>query len=102
VCVVRFATIIWRGARSGATGTTSQMPWLIKGLLVLAKSKRGRELLFAGGLAAVEIARSERARKLYSQAGSAVTDPALREPVTRAARKVAERIRTQSSTRPNP
>lgn len=41
------------------------MPWLVKALLLVLKTKRGRELLFAGGLGAVEIARSERARRFY-------------------------------------
>jgi hypothetical protein len=50
------------------------MPWILKGLLLVARSKRGRELLFAGALAVVEAAQSERARKLYGRAGSAIRD----------------------------
>jgi len=42
--------------------------WLVKGLFVLAKTRRGRRLLFAGALAARELAQSERARKLYAKA----------------------------------
>ncbi|HEX4323223.1 MAG TPA: hypothetical protein VHZ77_01180 [Gaiellaceae bacterium] len=44
------------------------MPWIVKGLLVLAKSRKARELLFVGGLAAIELAQGEQARKLYAQA----------------------------------
>jgi hypothetical protein len=46
------------------------MPWLVKGLLLALKSKRGRELLFAGALGAYELARSERARKVYAKTWS--------------------------------
>ena len=44
------------------------MLWIVKGLFVLAKTRRGRRLLFAGALAASELAQSERARKLYAKA----------------------------------
>lgn len=44
------------------------MPLLLKGLLVLAKSRRGRKLLFAAGLGAIELAQGEQARKLYAKA----------------------------------
>ncbi|MGZ4257149.1 MAG: hypothetical protein ACXVRE_05225 [Gaiellaceae bacterium] len=69
------------------------MPWLVKALFVLVKTRRGRELLFAVGLGAFELARHERARKLYAQARATVTDPALRRTVTRYARKAAQTIR---------
>jgi hypothetical protein len=42
--------------------------WILKGLFVLAKTRRGRKLLFAGALAVSELAQSERARKLYAKA----------------------------------
>jgi hypothetical protein len=44
------------------------MPWLVKALLLALKTKRGRELLLAGGIGAVDIARSKRARELYARA----------------------------------
>ena len=44
------------------------MPWLAKALLLALRTKRGRELLLAGGLGAIEVARSERARELYATA----------------------------------
>lgn len=44
------------------------MLWIIKGLFVLAKSRKGRELLFTAGLAVVELAQREEARKLYAKA----------------------------------
>ena len=68
------------------------MPWIIKGLLLVAKSRRGRELLFAVGLTAVEIARSERARALYGRTRRAVTDPALREAMLKRTRNVTQRL----------
>ena len=48
------------------------MPWLAKALLWALKTKRGRRLLFAACVGAAEIARSDRARKLYARAGEAV------------------------------
>jgi hypothetical protein len=42
--------------------------WIVKGLFMLAKTRRGRRLLFAGALAARELAQSEQARKLYAKA----------------------------------
>jgi hypothetical protein len=41
---------------------------LVKALLFLGKSRRGRKLLFTAGLLAAEVARSEQARKLYAKA----------------------------------
>jgi hypothetical protein len=52
-------------------GITVVVLWMLKALLVVAKSRRGRKLLVAGGLGAAELARSERARNLYAQARSA-------------------------------
>jgi hypothetical protein len=47
------------------------MPWIVKALLVLAKTRIGRKLLLAGGLAAIELARGDRARTLYGNARTA-------------------------------
>jgi hypothetical protein len=44
------------------------MPWIIKALFIVAKSRRGRKLLFSAGLTAVELAQREDARKLYARA----------------------------------
>jgi hypothetical protein len=67
--------------------------WILKGLFVLAKTRRGRKLLFAGALAASELAQGERARKLYAKALSNVNDPAVKQTVTRSVRRVAQAIR---------
>lgn len=69
------------------------MPWVVKGLLLALKSKRGRELLFAGALGAFELARSDRARKLYEKAWSAATDPRPRAFAASAAHKAAQRVK---------
>jgi hypothetical protein len=69
------------------------MLWLVKGLFVLAKTRRGRKLLFAGVLAASELAQGDRARKLYAKALNTVNDPAVKQTVTRSARRVAQAIR---------
>jgi len=69
------------------------VPWLIKGLLLAAKSKRGRELLFAGALGAVELARSDRARKLGAKAWGAASDPDRRKVAADAVRKATARIK---------
>jgi len=50
------------------------VPWLAKALLFALKSKRGRELVFAGAVAAVELAQSERARELYAKAREVAGD----------------------------
>jgi hypothetical protein len=42
------------------------MPWILKALFILARSRRGRRLLFAAGVAAIELAQGDRARKLYA------------------------------------
>jgi hypothetical protein len=67
--------------------------WILKGLFVLAKTRRARKLLFAGALAASELAQGERARRLYAKALSTVSDPAVKQTVTRSARRVAQAIR---------
>jgi hypothetical protein len=42
--------------------------WILKALLFLGRTRRGRKLLFAGGLMVVELARREQAQKLYAKA----------------------------------
>jgi len=69
------------------------MPWILKGLFILAKTRRGRKLLFAAGLAAIELGQSDRARKLYAKARASVNDQAVKQKVTRGARRVAQTIR---------
>ena len=69
------------------------MTLLVKLLLLTLRSKRGRELLFAAALGAVEIVRSERARKTYATAAAAVRDPRWREAAADAARRTAGRRR---------
>jgi hypothetical protein len=59
------------------------MPWIVKALLLLAKTRRGRKLLLAAGLGAVELAKSDRARKLYDSAKTKVIDPAVRQTLSR-------------------
>ena len=49
------------------------MPWILKGLFVLAKTRRGRKLLLAAGLSMADLARSEHARKMYAAARTKVT-----------------------------
>jgi len=44
------------------------MPLILKGLLILAKSRKGRKLLLTAGLLAAELAQSDQARKLYAKA----------------------------------
>jgi hypothetical protein len=78
---------------SWLAGITIAMPLILKALLVLAKTRKGRELLFAVGLTAVELARGDRARKLYAKARARVDDQAVKETVTRSARRVAQAIR---------
>ena len=68
------------------------MPWIVKGLLILAKTRKGRELLFAVGLTAIEVAQSDRARKLYAKARTSVDDHGIKQRVTRSARRVAQAI----------
>jgi len=70
------------------------MPWILKGLFILVKTRRGRELLLAAGLGAIElVVQGDRARKLYAKARTAVDDPAIRQAVARNARRTAQAIR---------
>ena len=69
------------------------MPWILKTLFILAKTRRGRKILFGAGLAAIELAQSDRARKLYAKARASVNDQAVKQKVTRGARGVAQAIR---------
>ena len=69
------------------------MPWLAKVLLFALKSKRGRELLFAGAIGAVEIARSERARELYARARQAASDPRARQKAAGFARTAVGKVK---------
>jgi hypothetical protein len=82
------AWFTWRLA-----GITMVMPWIVKGLFIMAKTRRGRELLFAAGLAAIELAQGDRARKLYAKARRSVNDQSVKQTVTRSARRVAQAIR---------
>jgi hypothetical protein len=50
------------------------MPWLVKGLFILVKTRKGRELLFTAGLLVAELAQSDEARKLYAKARTSVND----------------------------
>lgn len=69
------------------------MPWLVKALLLALKTKRGRELLFAGGIGAIEIARSNRARRLYTRAWEAASSPRPRQKAATLARSAVARVR---------
>jgi hypothetical protein len=42
--------------------------WILKTLLFLGRSRRGRKLLFTGGLMAVELAKRQEARRLFARA----------------------------------
>jgi len=59
------------------------MPWIVKGLVVLARTRKGRKLLLAAGLGLLDLAQSDQARKLYATARTKVIDPALRQTLTR-------------------
>jgi hypothetical protein len=60
------------------------MPWIVKALFLLARSRRGRKLLLAAGLGVVDLAQSDQARKLYATARTKVIDPALGQTLRRA------------------
>jgi hypothetical protein len=75
------------------------MPWLAKALLLALKTKRGRELLFAGGMGALEIARSKRARELYARAWEAAAESRPRQRAAGLVRNAAGRARTLSGRR---
>jgi hypothetical protein len=68
------------------------MPWLAKALLLALKTKRGRELLFAAGVGAIDIARSERARELYARAWEVAADPRPRRSAAGLVRNAARRV----------
>jgi len=68
------------------------VPWLLKGIVLVARSRRGQELLFAGALAAVELARSEQARKVYGKARSGLTDPRPRAFAADLVRKAKQQV----------
>lgn len=78
------------------------MPWLVKALLVALKTKRGRELLLAGGIGALDIARSDRARELYARAREAAADPRPRQKAAEAVRDAAARVKRQAAAVPRP
>jgi len=59
------------------------MPWIVRGLVVLARTRKGRKLLLAAGLGLLDLAQSDQARKLYATARTKVIDPALRQTLTR-------------------
>jgi hypothetical protein len=59
------------------------MPWIVKGLVVLARTRKGRKLLLAAGLGLLDLAQSDQARRLYATARTKVIDPALRQTLTR-------------------
>jgi hypothetical protein len=69
------------------------MTLALKLLLLTLKSKRGRELMFAAALGAAELARSERAKKTYATAATAVRDTGLPKKAVDAARQLAARRR---------
>jgi hypothetical protein len=69
------------------------MPWLAKALLLALKSRRGRQLLLTGGLGALEIARSPRARELYVRAWEVAADPRPRQKAAGLVRDVAARVK---------
>jgi hypothetical protein len=69
------------------------MPWLAKVLLMVLKTKRGRELLFAAAIGVAEIARSERARRFYARARGVAADPRPRQKAARFARNAAATIK---------
>jgi hypothetical protein len=60
------------------------MPWILKGLFVLVRTRRGRKVLVAAGLGAADLARSDQARKLYAKARAKATGLAARQNLTRA------------------
>ncbi|HZT84021.1 MAG TPA: hypothetical protein VE984_01190 [Gaiellaceae bacterium] len=68
------------------------MPWLAKALLLALKTKSGRQLLLAGGIGALDIARSERARALYAKAWG-LGDPRHRQKAVSLLRDAAGRLK---------
>ncbi|HEY4348595.1 MAG TPA: hypothetical protein VGM80_13485 [Gaiellaceae bacterium] len=75
-------------------GYTGLVPWILKGLLVGLKTRRGRELALAGALGALRLARSERARKAYAHAWKTIASASGREgPVRKTVHRVVARAR---------
>jgi hypothetical protein len=54
------------------------MPWLIKGFLLAAKSRRGRRLLLAVLFGAVRLSRSAEARRVYAKTWQAARSSSAR------------------------
>lgn len=69
------------------------MPWLAKLLLLALKTKRGRELLFAGGIGALDLARSKRAREIYARAWEVAAAPRPRRKAVGLVRDAAGRVK---------
>lgn len=66
------------------------MPWILKAVLLAARSRRGRELLFSGMLAAIELAESERMREAYGKVQARLAGLRPRGQVSGLARKVRQ------------
>jgi hypothetical protein len=62
-------------------------------VLLVSKTKRDRELRFAAGIGALEIARSERAEELYARTWKIAAGPRPRRKAVGLARKAAARIK---------
>jgi hypothetical protein len=69
------------------------MLWLLKGLLVALKSRRGRRLLFLGVTGAIKLVRSERARVAYAGALKVAMDPRPRRTATATARRLGAKLK---------
>jgi hypothetical protein len=67
-----------------ASGYRALMLWILKGLLVLAKTRRGRKLLIATGVGVVDLAQSDHARQLYAKARMRAGHVAAKQASTRA------------------
>jgi hypothetical protein len=78
------------------------MLWLVKVLLLALKTKRGRELLLAGGVGALDIARSKRARALYARAWEVAADPRPRQKAAGLVRNAAGRVKREAGARVEP
>jgi len=74
-------------------GYPSAMLWLAKALVLALKTRRGRELLLAGGVGALDLARSKRARELYARAWEAAADPRPRRKAAGLVRSAAGKVR---------
>ena len=70
------------------------MPWLVKALLLALKTRRGRELLFAGVVGAVEVVRSKRARELYGRAWEVAAGSRPRKKAAGLLRNAATRVKS--------